>query len=122
MINNSEHQPSFIEHLRWLADGAITDAAEAVQSYHAALESQRIKPYRSLEDDLVSTLRQSAYGGKNDNKIGTDRPIISQSTQETELTPQGDPKDDAETPDFSKMTQQQKLEWNRRRLDRTLGT
>ena len=51
MINNSEHQLTFIEHLRGLADGQL-EPAEAVRSYHAALRRLQIRPYRSLEDDL----------------------------------------------------------------------
>jgi hypothetical protein len=62
MINNSEHQLTFIQHLRWIADGEITDAAAAVKSYHAELAKLNIAPYRKLEDDLVSTLRGTAYG------------------------------------------------------------
>jgi hypothetical protein len=55
MINNAEHQPSFIEQLRALADGE-TEPREAVRSYHAALEKLKIRPYRSLADDLEATL------------------------------------------------------------------
>lgn len=51
MINNSEHQPSFIQHLRYLADGDMTDPAEAVRSYHDALSQHSIVPYRDLEED-----------------------------------------------------------------------
>jgi hypothetical protein len=54
MINNAEHQPSFIEQLRMLADGQ-TEPREAVRSYHAALEQRKIRPYRSLEDDLMAS-------------------------------------------------------------------
>ena len=52
MINNSEHQLSFIQHLRWLADGDLSDPAEAVRSYHGALQELNIEPYRTLDDDL----------------------------------------------------------------------
>ena len=62
MINNSEHQPTFIQHLRWLADGQINEPADAVRSYHAALEKQDIRPFRSLEDDLTPTRRSVSYG------------------------------------------------------------
>lgn len=65
MINNSEHQLTFIQHLRWLADGQLDSPAEAVRSYHAALEKLNIKPYRRLEDDLASTLRGSAYSASS---------------------------------------------------------
>lgn len=56
MINHSEHQPSFIQHLRWLADGDIDDPGEAVRSYHGALQRLGISPYRSLDDDLSQTV------------------------------------------------------------------
>jgi hypothetical protein len=50
-INNAEHQLSFITHLRALADGNAKPS-EAVRAYHGDLEKLRIKPYRSLNDDL----------------------------------------------------------------------
>lgn len=50
-INNSEHQLSFITHLRALADGNA-EPVEAVRAYHGDLEKLRIKPHRSLSDDL----------------------------------------------------------------------
>ena len=62
MINNSEHQLTFIEHLRALADGQL-QPVEAVRSYHAALARIGVRPYRKLDDDLQSTLRAAAYGG-----------------------------------------------------------
>ena len=56
MINNSEHQLTFIQHLRWIADGEIQDPAEAVKSYHGELQKLEVVPYRPLDDDLQSTL------------------------------------------------------------------
>ena len=56
MINNAEHQLTFIEHLRKLADGVI-EPLEAVRSYHAALQRLKIRPYRRLDDDLQQTQR-----------------------------------------------------------------
>lgn len=64
MINNSEHQPSFIQHLRWLADGHLNDPAEAVRSYHGELQKLKIAPYRDLKDDLVQSSRAAAYSGR----------------------------------------------------------
>ena len=66
MINNAEHQGTFIQHLRWLADGQIEDASEAVRSYHGGLTKLGIRPYRPLEDDLKSTVRGSAYGATSE--------------------------------------------------------
>lgn len=64
MINNSEHQLTFVQHLRWLADGDIDDPAEATRSYHGELQKLNIPPFRPLEDDLKATLRGSSYDGK----------------------------------------------------------
>jgi hypothetical protein len=49
-INNSEHQLSFVEQLRALADGNTTPA-EAVNAYHGALKKLGIAPHRSLAED-----------------------------------------------------------------------
>ena len=57
MINNSEHQPTFIQHLRWLADGDATDPREMVRSYHAAIGELGFRPIRDLESDLEATNR-----------------------------------------------------------------
>ena len=119
MINNSEHQSSFIRHLRLLADGEINDPAEAVRSYHAALAKRKIMPYRSLEDDLASTLRQSAYGSKSGTTESKNTSNLKSASGIVSSTDKAATHE--ETPDFSAMSQQEKLDWNRRRLDRTLG-
>lgn len=59
MINQSEHQPSFIRQLRALADGQ-TDPATAVKEYHSDLGKLNVRPVRSLEDDLIATLKQDS--------------------------------------------------------------
>lgn len=63
MINNAEHQTTFIQHLRWIADGELTDPAEAVKSYHSSLAKLAIPTFRSLADDLQATRRGSSYNG-----------------------------------------------------------
>ncbi|MGA2065854.1 MAG: hypothetical protein ABSG86_12840 [Thermoguttaceae bacterium] len=105
MINNSEHQPSFIEHLRGLADDQL-QPAEAVRSYHAALGRLGIRPYRSLEDDLRPSDRATAYGGSSPAK-----------PQASPARPPQAPAD----PDFSKMSPAEKIAWNRQRWKRILG-
>jgi hypothetical protein len=97
MINHAEHQLTFIEHLRALADGDL-GPAEAVRSYHAALQRLGIRPYRDLDDDLRATDRAAAYGGSSGGS--------SSGTQKL---------------DFSKMTQAEKIAWNRERWNRILG-
>ena len=54
-INNAEHQLSFITYLRRLADGEI-EPADAVRAYHADLEKLKIRPTRSLADDIAPTI------------------------------------------------------------------
>jgi len=61
-INAAEHQPTFVRHLRLVADGDLS-AAEAVRAYHAVLEKLGIPPHRSLTDDLALAPVAQAYGG-----------------------------------------------------------
>lgn len=50
-INSAEHQLTFIAHLRALADGNA-EPVDAVRSYHSELARLRIRPLRTLEEDL----------------------------------------------------------------------
>jgi hypothetical protein len=59
-INVAEHQLSFVEHLRLVADDHIKPA-EAVKSYHAALKSMKIHPRCSLDQDLELTATCASY-------------------------------------------------------------
>lgn len=120
-INNSEHQLTFIKYLRALADDQITPA-EAVKAYHADLDKLGIQPYRALQDDLMRTDTASAYSGKT--TPGTQsKPVAVDggkpaSTSTVSTTTSATPNDN---PDFSKMSQAEKLAWNRARLDRLFG-
>ena len=104
MINNSEHQASFIQHLRWLADGDLNDPEEAVRSYHAALQNNGVQPYRSIEDDLISTRRLAAYGNTT----------ASPTTPNASTTPTRDPI-------VEKIPQNEKVKWSLDRWQRVLG-
>ena len=109
MINNSEHQPTFIQHLRWLADGDLDDPAEAVRSYHSSLQKVGVSPYRSLEGDLQSTIRGLDYGSKSGTTASTNgsvRPATAPAAGE---------------PDFASMSPAEKIQWNRQRWDRALS-
>ena len=61
-INAAEHQLTFVECLRAVADGELP-AAEAVRAYHAGLGKLGIPPHRDLEADLVRSPNAVAYGG-----------------------------------------------------------
>ncbi len=61
-INASEHQLTFVEYLRLVADDQILPA-EAVKAYHGALQSMGIAPHRSLEKDLELGANAFNYGG-----------------------------------------------------------
>jgi hypothetical protein len=54
-INSSEHQLTFVRHLRAIADGQV-DAADACRAYHADLAELGIKPHRPLDEDLRLTV------------------------------------------------------------------
>ncbi|MBT6458531.1 MAG: hypothetical protein HOK57_01755 [Planctomycetaceae bacterium] len=101
MINNAEHQGTFIQHLRWLADGQIDDVSEAVRSYHGHLGKLGIRPYRSLEDDLHLSMRASAYGA-------TLKVINTPLTEGTASSRAAGSAGGTEEPDSSKMTQAEK--------------
>ncbi|MCC6581184.1 MAG: hypothetical protein IT440_12165 [Phycisphaeraceae bacterium] len=126
MINNSEHQLTFIQHLRWLADGHITDPAEGVRSYHASLEKVGVKPYRPLQDDLVSTLRGSSYGstgGAAATKTAVTKPEAKSAAPVAPApaaSTSGSTSGGGE-PDFKKMTPQQRVQWNLNRWKNVLG-
>ena len=109
MINNAEHQLTFIEHLRAVADDCLPPA-EAVRSYHAALERLGIRPYRPLEDDVRPSARAAAYSGTGSS--------VAASTPQRKPGPVGPAPDQ---PDFSKMTQAEKVAWNLQRWKRILG-
>ena len=110
MINGSEDQITFIQHLRWLADGQIDDPAECVRSYHAALEKKNIQPFRRLEEDMAPTRRGAAY----DSGKGT--AVTPAAATSTVAVPQ-----EGNGGDFAAMSAEEKIAWNRQRWDRILS-
>lgn len=112
MINNSEDQHTFIQHLRWLADGEIDDPAEAVKSYHASLEKLGVRPYRELSEDLQATLRGTAYGSSATPGKPSNAAPVSDSKPSAGAGAE---------PDFATMTAAEKIKWNLERLNRVLG-
>ena len=108
-INNAEDQLTFISYLRLLSDDQI-EPAEAVKAYHGDLQKMNIRPHRALTDDLKSTAAAMSYsgGGTGDSNTESGPPPATSAS--------------GDLPDFSKMTQQEKLEWNRQKWDRILGS
>lgn len=119
MINNSEHQLTFITYLRRIADGVLKPE-EAVRGYHADLEKLGIRPYRSLENDLQDTKRASAYSGTTAVSVsgGKPSPVATSTASQSSSTP---PADQSEGADFANMTPAQKIAWNRQKWNRILG-
>jgi hypothetical protein len=106
-INNAEHQLAFVTYLRAIADDQM-QPEEAVRAYHGDLQRLKIRPHRSLSDDLVLTPTAISYGGTATAQAQTDgKPQPAAS---------GTPE-----PDFSKMTAAEKVEWNLARWRRILG-
>jgi len=103
-INNAEHQLSFIQYLRAVADDEL-GPEEAVRAYHGALDKLGIRPRRSLADDLQRTETASSYhgGGALGNK-----PAAASAVS-------------ADLPDFSRMSQAEKVQWNLDRWKRIIG-
>jgi hypothetical protein len=110
-INNAEHQLTFIRYLRLVADDEIEPAA-AVRAYHADLAKLGIRPYRTLDEDLLRTDGATSYGGTS----GAPKPLGSASG-----TAGRAPFQPAPEPDFSKMTPAEKVQWNLDRLKRIIG-
>jgi hypothetical protein len=71
-INNAEHQLSFIELLRAVADDHVRPA-DAVKAYHGALQRLGIRPRRPLTDDLQQTNNASGYSGATNSLIRSSR-------------------------------------------------
>ena len=144
-INNAENQFAFIRFLRLIADGEIS-AEEAVKAYHGVLQQLGVKPYRSLQDDMVLQTNVMSYGGSGPTisvpapapaaaakhacacnghagkKSGhgecacPEKPLAA--SQQT-AKPQA-----AKTngqPDFAKMTPAQKVAYQKAKWDRILG-
>ena len=101
-INNAEHQLSFIQFLRLIADGEISPE-EAVKAYHGVLQGLKLQPQRKLADDLKLTDQSVSYASGT-----TAVPAVSGA---------GDlPKKPDGAPDFAKMTPAQRLAYHRGRL------
>ncbi len=105
-INHAEHQLSFVKYLRAVADDQL-EPAEAVRAYHGDLQQLGIPPQRSLADDLQSMETMGSYAGQS---AGRGKSLPSKPARRY----------GSDEPDFSKMTQAEKVQWNLDRWKRIL--
>jgi hypothetical protein len=113
-INNAENQLAFVQFLRLIADDQI-NPVEAVRAYHGVLGKLKIAPYRSLADDLQTTVTQMSYGPPKTSVVidgAKDSPAAERGAWP--VTAGGEP-------DFAAMNAQQKLTYQKQRLDRMFG-
>lgn len=122
-INNAEDQLAMVKHLHLLATGQLT-AEEAVKSYHGELERQKIKPHRSLKEDMELTGTATSYAGTsravtlgdNGNGNGNGKTRRLAATTTIAAPSAGVPRKTDGSPDFKKMTSAQKVAWSRQRI------
>jgi hypothetical protein len=134
-INNAEHQLAFIEMLRLITEGKISPE-EAVRAYHGVLQSCKIKSKLSLEKDLELTEAAMSYGGTSRSQVvvpgkptskpvassqclnqAARKPITASSSGSTAVkTAVAWPTQSDGTPDFGKMTSEERQRYDRQRL------
>ncbi|HVA50791.1 MAG TPA: hypothetical protein VNH11_30885 [Pirellulales bacterium] len=135
-INNAECQLAFVHFLRLIVDGVVSPE-DAVRAYHAVLDKLGIRPQRSLGDDLVLQTGVMSYGGSSTVSVPAGVPSTNGAASTAHGCGCGGPTNDVCTcrsngsptfnydgplPDFSKMTQAEKLAYNQAKRDRIFGT
>lgn len=120
-INSAEHQLTFVRYLRAIADDQVLPE-EAVRAYHGDLQRLKIRPQRSLEEDLQLTVTAQSYGGTPPTQPAPAAGGASGGNGSGGAKPAAAAVGAAQAePDFSKMTQAEKVEWNLARWRRILG-
>lgn len=119
-INNAEHQLAFIEMLRLITDGRI-NPEEAVRAYHGVLQAKNIKPHRPLEQDLQTTDQAMSYGGSGARRSTVEirnNPLAEAKAEPARRDDGGGawPRLANGSPDFDRMTSDQRLAYNLARL------
>ena len=120
-INNAENQLAFIRFLRMIVDGEISPE-EAVRAYHGVLQEMKISPARSLEDDMQLQTGVMSYGGTG-TTISISKSSPKPQKAETPVRPVvpapvsvSSQEDNSGEPDFDRMTQAEKVDFNLRRF------
>jgi hypothetical protein len=129
-INNAECQLAFVEFLHRTVAGEVSPE-EAVRAYHGVLQRLGIRPARSLADDMQLHSGVMSYGGSTSATVpaGVPRASASSSADKHDCGCGGadphactcDTHPHDATPDFSKMTQAEKLAYNKAKRDRIFG-
>jgi hypothetical protein len=134
-INNAENQLAFVEFLRLIAEAQISPE-EAVKAYHGVLQKLKIKPQRSLADDMQLTNASMSYGGGSQASVPAGLPKPASTAAKSDCGcggpspekcackghPHSVPKFDPKAlPDFSTMSAADKLAWNRAKRDHVFG-
>ena len=83
-INNAEHQLSFIQFLRYIADGQV-GPEEAVRAYHGVLAGLGIKPRRPLHSDMQLTEQSMSYA--SGQTISIPSPLVTLRGRPAPRTP-----------------------------------
>ena len=81
-INNAECQLAFVQFLRLIVDGQISPE-EAVRAYHGVLQRLKLRPQRSLEDDLKLMTGVMSYGGTASVTVPAGLPVATGSVKPT---------------------------------------
>jgi len=122
-INSAEHQLSFIQFLRWIADGQISPE-EAVKAYHGVLAGLGIPPARPLAQDMQLTSGITSYAGSGTTISIPSRPAAGGGGSSVSLPVGTDgsyPLRPDGAPDFARMTPAQRLAYHRNRLNKSMG-
>jgi hypothetical protein len=139
-INNAECQLAFVELLRRIVDGEVTPE-EAVRAYHGVLQRLKIKPQRSLADDMQLQSGVMSYGGGSTVSvpggmpkptkptIGSAGPAAAKhdcgcggpSTEECHCHATTSQDGSHGKPDFAHMSRADKLAYNKAQRDRIFG-
>ncbi len=137
-INNAECQLAFVEFLSRIIAGEVTPE-DAVRAYHGVLQQLKIKPQRSLAEDLVLQTGVMSYGGSTsvsapagvpqktspsaDGHAGGSCGCPTAGTCHCHDKAPAIPQPSANgVPDFSKMTVAEKLAYNKAKRDRIFGS
>ncbi|HEX3717372.1 MAG TPA: hypothetical protein VH595_05340 [Verrucomicrobiae bacterium] len=116
-INNAEHQLAFIEMLRLITEGRISPE-EAVRAYHGVLQGSGIHPKLPLEQDLILTDQTMAYDGAAKARVTVS---IRNNPLSNNIGNNGWPVFENGSPDFGRMTSEQRRVYDKQRLTTKFG-